>query len=256
MKTAFEMGTNRTGIALSPIDGPLAIEGATQDVVPPPGDASALDVVRQDQARAAEPIGSLPPPATVKGAVKTAVSALQGEKANVLIDKIAERLGFERGGTRLYQLLVSKSEVYNSWKGGPTRARLLEIQSEELRHTELLRDALLSLGADPTSLTPSADIASNLAVGIRQVMADPRTNLLQCLEAALVAELSDNACWENLVELARELGQDKLAAQFDAALQNEQEHLVSVKTWVRNGLSEAANARMPELKQSADATSP
>src|SRR5690606_19901927 len=126
-------------------------------VVPPPGDASALTALRQEFMREAGPIGTVPPPASLKGAAKTALKALQGEKATVFVDKLAERLAFERGGTRLYQLLVGKADVYNTWDGGPTREQLVEILRDELNHMNLVRDALLELGADPTAMTPSAD---------------------------------------------------------------------------------------------------
>jgi hypothetical protein len=40
------------------------------------------------------------------------------------------------------------------------------------------------------------------------VIVDPRTTLLQSLEAVLIAELFDNACWETLVELAQQAGEN------------------------------------------------
>jgi hypothetical protein len=48
----------------------------------------------------------VPPPTSMKGMAKSALQALKGEKATVLIDKLAERLAFERTGTRLYETLI------------------------------------------------------------------------------------------------------------------------------------------------------
>ncbi|MFL5396104.1 MAG: ferritin-like domain-containing protein, partial [Myxococcales bacterium] len=99
------------------------------------------------------------------------------------------------------------------------------------------------LGADPTAMTPSADVAQNLSQGIPKVLADPRTDLRQCLEGILVAELADNACWETLVELAQEAGQDDMASLFEAARQREELHLTRVKDWLRQGVSAALNPK-------------
>ena len=38
------------------------------------------------------------------------------------MDKIGERLAFERTGTRLYEALVSKHEAFGSFPGGPSGA--------------------------------------------------------------------------------------------------------------------------------------
>src|SRR5205814_3090515 len=108
------------------------------------------------------------------------------------------------------------------------------------------------LGADPTAMTPSADIAANLSKGIPHVLADPRTDLRQCLEGLLVAELADNACWETLIELAREAGQEEMVTAFQAALRREELHLGRVKGWLKQGVSAAlggkATADQPSVR--------
>ena len=210
-------------------------------------DGAAAALMRSTCAREAEPIGTVPPPASLKGAAKTVLKALQGEKASVFIDKLGERLAFERIGARLYEIVLIKAEAYPTWPGGPSREELLEIQRDELSHFGLLQSCIEKLGADPTALTPSADIAANLSKGIPQVLADPRTDLRQCLEGLLVAELADNACWESLIELAQEAGQDEMVRAFEAALQREELHLGRVKGWLKQGVAEALGAkRSPE----------
>ena len=64
---------------------------------------------------------------------------------------------------------------------------------------------------------------STAAHGIVQVIVDPRTTLLQSLEAILIAELADNACWEALIPLAAAGGEDPLVQPFEEALVIEQE---------------------------------
>jgi hypothetical protein len=67
------------------------------------------------------------------------------------------------------------------------------------------------------------------------VIVDPRTTLLQSLEAILVAELADSTCWETLVELAQRAGEDDLVPAFKQAHLTELEHLQKVRTWVAAG---------------------
>jgi len=67
------------------------------------------------------------------------------------------------------------------------------------------------------------------------VIVDPRTTLLQSLEAILVAELADSTCWETLVELAQEAGEDDLVQPFKQSYTTEQEHIHKVCAWVAAG---------------------
>jgi ferritin-like metal-binding protein YciE len=47
-----------------------------------------------------------------------------------------------------------------------------------------------------------------------------------------VAELADNDGWRLLIKLAREMGQDEMAGRFQAALEEEDRHLASLRTWM------------------------
>ena len=215
--TAKSRAENRTGIMTA---GTLAeaMVAATQEFPPSsPGDARAMAAVRVAYAQAGETFGEAPPPATL------------------LLDKLGERLAFEHAGARLYEALLSKHQAYGSFRGGPSADDLLHILEEEYEHADVLKDAMIALGGDPTALTPSANLAVNISVGIPQVLADPRTNLLQCLEAILVAELSDNECWTTLEALARQADQDELAEECREALDNEREHLMKVRGWLAAG---------------------
>jgi hypothetical protein len=79
--------------------------------------------------------------------------------------------------------------------------------------------------------TPCADVAGVESAGLVQVLTDPKTTLAQSLHAILVAELTDNAAWDELVVLAREMGNADMADQFAGAQQAEREHLQTVKQW-------------------------
>jgi rubrerythrin len=199
------------------------------------GSAEAIAQVRIAYAQLAEPQGSVPLPPTLAGKIATTVQAIKGENPTLFVDKLGERLAFERAGTRLYEALVSKYDAYGSFTGGPSREDLEHVMQEEYRHFTLLQAAIEQLGGDPTAVTPSANLQATAAQGIQQVVVDPRTTLLQSLEATLVVELTDNACWEALIELAQEAGEEALVAQFQEALANEQDHLAKIQAWLAAG---------------------
>jgi len=233
MKNQVEMGKNRTGIALSPIDSQLLIQGAEETLPSMEGDESAISEVRTAYAADGVSIGTMPPPVTVKGIASGVVKAAKGKNANVFLDKLGERLAFERTGTRLYDALLSKFDASDPLPGGPRRADLEEIQAEEEEHFVMLQEVMIAVGGDPTAITPSADVAAVNSMGLLQVLGDPRMNLKQSLEAILVAELVDNDCWETLIELARTEGDESIVRRFEQALKEEQQHLSNVRRWLR-----------------------
>lgn len=181
MEKPTDTGSNRTGIATSPIEAKRTIEASK--LVTPDGslDGQGMELERTTWARQADPIGTVPPPGTMKGMAKTLLEKLQGHKPTVFIDKIGERLAYERTGVRLYEALLAKFEAAHVHAGGPTRAELEAIRNDEYAHFVLCRDALLKLGADPTAMTPSADVVAVAGLGWIQVLGDPRTTLSQCM---------------------------------------------------------------------------
>lgn len=227
-----DMGINRTGIALSPIDGPATIEGANAGLPSSSGSARALAEVRVQYAREAGPVGHMPPPVTLRGVATTAVEMIKGNKPTVLLDKLGERLAFERTGVRLFDGLIAKYEASGSWPGGPTLEELVQFRNEEAQHFDLVKDVLLGLGADPTAMTPSADLAGVESMGILQVINDPRNKLPEALHAHLIAELADVASWELLITLTEGLGHDEMGARFRTALAHEVHHKESVTRWL------------------------
>lgn len=227
-----DLGTNRTGVSMSPIDTPRMVDAAMNVPVIAEGAGEMVNMRRAYIADAPEPIGSMPPPVTPKGMAKTAMQMLQGHKATVLLDKMGERLAFERTGTRLYDALIVKVVGSGASAVGPRHADLEELRAEELRHFQLVHRHLVRLGADPTVQTPCADTAGMLAMGVLQVLTDPRTTLSQCLNAILTTELADTAGWELLTRLAREAGETEMAQEFELAHVAEQEHDRRVKGWL------------------------
>jgi ferritin-like metal-binding protein YciE len=226
------LGANRTGIATAKDAAQRMVEGTAEFPPDTIGNERAISDVRELFAKEAEPLGSVPPPPSLQGMVSTAVKAVKGARPTQFIDKLGERLGFERTGVRLYEALISKYNTYGSFPGGPSLEQLEENMLEEHAHFALLNEVLARLGADPTVMTPSADLHATMTKGILEVMVEPRTSFVQCLEALLVVELADNECWESLIELARQSGEEAVVEAFETALAEEADHLEDVRAWL------------------------
>ena len=243
MNQQATVGTNRTGMAAAPQRAQEMLAGMEE--FPPTSEGSAQDLarVRIAYAKEAEPLGSIPLPAGIKNKAKTAMKAVMGAQPTLLMDKLGERLAFERSGTRLYEGLVSKHAAFGSFTGGPSQGDLEAILQEEYGHFTMLSSTIEQLGGDPTAVTPSADLHATASQGIVKVIVDPRTTLLQSLEAILMAELADNDCWEALMALAQQAGEDALMKPFEQALVTEQEHLMKVRTWLAAGHGYASSGK-------------
>ncbi|HEU4776576.1 MAG TPA: ferritin-like domain-containing protein [Telluria sp.] len=230
------MGMNRTGIQMSPVDS-RAMQTADPAMADAgAGDQSALAVVRNDYIANADALGSVPLPGTLQGAVTMGIRTLAGDSPQILLDKLGERLAFERTGTRLYDALITKCEVMLDGDISMTIDDLEQIRADEARHFRLLADAITSLGGDPTSQTPSADLAGVEAMGLVQVLNDPRASIAQSLHAIVTAELSDKAGWETLIALADEHDIHAMVEDFTNALNQEREHLALVQTWYEEAI--------------------
>ena len=264
-------GPNRTGAAINP-DGIESMLEAVQDLSPPvPISTLEMDAQRQLYIAEADAVGSIPPPNSILKNTIARVKGVTGASSmSILLDKLGERIAFERAGTRLYSALITKylaltnsgaaplppaDAIVNSMvdgdgngvgdagaerlEGETAMDTLLRIRAEELSHFRMLCDCVKTLGGDPTSQTPCADVTATASMGLVQVVTDPRTTLAQSLNAILTAELTDNAGWELLIELATMAGQDALVEPFNAALAAEREHLAIVRSWLRSLVTEA-----------------
>lgn len=230
---ASALPINRTGIMVNPDLSAELIQGA-QEAATGFADGDEGRIQRSEYVSEAPPLGSNP------GVVESPASdeddetkAASEQAMAVLLDKLSERLAFERQGTRLYEAFIQKVESLPIEDGeGPDLDELRQICDEELEHFKMLQQTIVELGGDATAQSPSADVAGVLSHGAMQIMADPRTTVGQALQAALTAELTDNDGWELLRVLAEQLGQDALAEQAAQALEQEQEHLDSMRAWI------------------------
>jgi rubrerythrin len=224
MQTTTEVGANHSGMRVAPDAGEKMLEN-TNLTKPRRGDERDLAKVRMAYAKEADPVGTLPEP------------SLAGV-AGILMDKLGERLAFERSGTRLYDALMAKCQADKS--AGIPMKELVHIRDEEAMHFALVGAAIQSLGGDPTAQTPGADVAGVEGMGLMQVLADPKTTVGQALHAILIAEMTDNAAWEELIELTTQAGNEDLVGRFSEAAQHEMEHLEKVQRWYKEATLAAA----------------
>ncbi len=239
---------NRTGIMTNPELSIEMIEGAKQTVPSSQGDATEMASVKAEYIEEAVPIGSSPAMVEVS---EDGESVGQFDGLAVLLDKLGERLAFERQGTRLYEAFLQKCEsLALEESSGPSVEELRHICEEELEHFHLLQNAIIALGGDATVQTPSADVAGVLSHGVMQVVSDPRTTIPQTLQAMLTAELVDNDGWQMLQDLAAELGQDDLEEQCRRAYEEEQEHLEKVRDWLTSMTMEEVSGSTEGLEAS------
>lgn len=222
-------GMNRTGIDMSPIDTKELISAARAARPTSEGDEQTLAAYRSRYIQEAEPIGTVPVPGTLEGLAQTVMQKLTGKKPEVLIDKLGERLAFERTGTRLYDAFLTKCEMRTEEAGSLPLDQLRIFRDEEARHFALIWDVMRDLGADPTAQTPCADTSGVASMGLLQVITDPRTSVDQSLHAIHIAELADHDGWELLITLTTEMGLDDLAGQFRQAYAEEQRHLQTIR---------------------------
>lgn len=234
--TAAKMSGNRTGMQTSPELAEELVEGTMNASPTSDGDAETIAEYRGDYISEGYPIGSMPEMAASDEAEADEETASMA----VLLDKLGERLAFERTGTRLYEALLNKCQMLGETTPGPTLERIEHFGREELEHFLLINDTIAGLGGDPTMQTPSADVAGVASMGIMQVMTDPRTSMTQCLQVLLTAELTDNAGWELLIELADNLGYDEMKTEFERALAEEEEHLQTVRSWLSECVLDSA----------------
>lgn len=239
-KKDSNLGMNRTGMGMAPKEGKLQEENAWKAVPAASGDAGELRSLRASYEADAEPVGSVPPPSSLKGMAKSALQMGMGRDPVGFIDKLGERLAYERAGTRLFELLIGKFESGNSPTGEADLETLVRFRNQELSHFKMLWDCVEKLGADPTVQTPSADVSGVKAQGLVATLSDPRTTFAHALDAMLIAELTDNEGWRMLIDLAEGMGQKEMVDNFNIALADENIHLEHIRRWWSRLIKEEA----------------
>lgn len=213
-------GDNHTGVMLHPELVNEMLVGTEEFGPTSSGNEDLLAHNRVRVARLAEPMATMPPTREVPA------------EQLPLLDKLGARLQFERMGVRLYQALISKLDAYGTYFGGPSREELVRIRDEEHGHMGLAQRLISGLGGDPTTVTPCANLQAVASRGIGDILVDPRTTVVECLEAILIAELADHESWELLADAAKTANQGDIERQVREAERVEAEHLAKVRGWL------------------------
>ena len=100
-ETGNSSGLNRTGIMLNPALSAELIDGIQEALPNPDGDGADLAASRADYVQDSLTIGSLP--TILADETDTDTQTLGEGELSLLLDKLGERLAFERQGTRLYE---------------------------------------------------------------------------------------------------------------------------------------------------------
>lgn len=231
---ATQFGMNRTGVKISPMEATKTAEGAKKLTVPPEGDGfSAMADIRMSYMQETDAVGTVPAPTSVKGMFSGLMEKIK-KGDHGFIDKLGERIAFERAGTRLYDALITKYEGSPDKANFPDLSVLRQFQQEELNHFRMCCEAMEEIGGDSTAMTPSADIAGVAGFGWVQAITNPAVNFKQSLEIILQAELVDNDCWDVLIDMARAVGLKSIAERFEEAKAEEDVHLSTIRSWVKD----------------------
>jgi rubrerythrin len=230
--TEAELFVNQTGIMANPDLAAELIEGAKKTIPSSESNGKQVEANRAEYLKEGLPIGS-PPVIVLNDRAGEEEMFADADRMSVLLDKLGERLAFERQGTRLYEAFIQKLEqAALEESAGPSSEDLRHICDEELEHFKLLQKTIAKIGGDATVETPSADVVGVLSHGIMQIVLDPRTTIPQTLQAILSAELADNDGWQMLGKLAGQLRFPDLVTKCEKAFEEEQEHLENVRGWL------------------------
>lgn len=224
---------NRTGLAASRDRSEDMLAGSAEFALDETGDEGEIARARVRSSKQSEPLGSTPPPADVDELLyKVAPVAPTAANQVQLLDKLGERLGYERMSVRVYEAVIAKFDALPEGPPEPTRMQLEHHLRDEFDNFRMLEEATVALGGDPTAVTPAADLHATMSKGVLEVLVDPRTSFTQCLEGLLTSELVDNEAWGTLVALSENAGQRGLSLRFEQARATEAEHLRCVRRWL------------------------
>src|SRR5690606_41896492 len=164
MTKAAKLGHNMTGAQMSPDDTQSMVDYTERRPADVPGDAQELKRAREHMNREEGDIGSVPIPGSAKGMLKTTFDKVLGNNPEVLVDKLGERLAYERTGVHLYEALIAKAQACESG-GAELVPTLQQSRNDEQAHMFLLINAIETLGAAPTAMTPGAGVIGVLEIG-------------------------------------------------------------------------------------------
>jgi rubrerythrin len=146
-----------------------------------------------------------------------------------------EALETEIGGVQVYTHAVrcaQNEELREEWE------KYLE---QTMRHEEIVREVLETLGMDPEKETPGRRIVRHHGESLVQAMemareGDPEAAQIVAAECVVLAETKDHQNWELLGEIAKKLTGDErkaISKAHEEVEEEEDEHLYHTQGWSR-----------------------
>jgi hypothetical protein len=143
------------------------------------------------------------------GLGQAVLSTLDTMRPSLLIERLIDRLISAQERVALYTAALTKAVAARD-----TAQLVLErMGSDERQHCEVLRRHLVRLGFDPAFIPPAREGGD--AKRILQIIANPRTSVPQSLCALLGAALAAVGDWETLARTARDVHDERMAAEFE-----------------------------------------
>lgn len=242
MKDSSQFGMNKTPSTIRPNKTAKMVKG--NEEFPAQNEDTSTDMfnLKRDYIQNSGPLGTVPMPTTFRGALSSGLQAMKGQHPSILIDKLGERLAYERSGVRLYDAYIMKCQAALP----ELDVKVLQhFRQEEAEHFAMIRDCLTAIGADPTAQTPCANASAVMSMGLMQLINDPRSTVPQCTEAILTAELTDVAAWDLLIQLVQEAGLEEFVQKFEKAKVSEDIHLDTIKKWLADMTLHNGSAPIP-----------
>lgn len=147
------------------------------------------------------------------------------------IDLLNERLVFERAGVEFYDKILQVMAASQDPAIQGLQDQMQEHRDQEKEHEEWLEAQIRALGGDAHEETERSKLVSIESEGLKDVI-DNDYSVPHLFHALLQAELSDNAGWQLLLELADRAGDDEAREEFRTRLHNEDEHLIFMRDTV------------------------
>lgn len=187
-------------------------------------------VVTKETGGTAKPVGLLyiEPDRQVVDAGSSSALARSGLDPAFTADLLSACLAHERCGVALYRSVATRTTSV------PLRERYEHFGAETLDHVRLLEGLIAGAGGDPQYVSPSARATEAADAALLQSTflfaggVDATTAELSMLEAVMLAEVKDRANWLLLADLAEQVTDADLQAQFrevtGPVLAQEEEH--------------------------------
>lgn len=161
------------------------------------------------------------------------ISKVQQHNTALLLNKLAQRLSYERANVRFYEALIFKSLAAEQ---GVRRIvsvdRLRQFRDEDVEHTVLLKTAIETLGADVDMWLPDAVPSQATQITMSKMLTKTHGDILQCLQSVVVFARNDADEWQMLYRLFSSMGLEKMTETFRQAWEEDQQQLTTLSAWV------------------------